>query len=83
VDKRPESDPSCSSCAALSARLDGIEELVREQVLVIEKQGAEIERLKARKPKTSRTSSKPPSSDGPWSKTSRSKGAASGKKRGG
>ena len=33
---------------------------------VIEKQGAEIERFKARKPKASRNSSKPPSSDGPY-----------------
>ncbi len=83
MDERPEPDPSCPSCAALSARLDRIEGLVREQALVIAKQGEEIERLKARKPKTSRTSSKPPSSDGPWSKAGRSKRAASGKKRGG
>ncbi|MCP5022554.1 MAG: IS66 family transposase, partial [bacterium] len=39
--------------------------------------------LKDRKPKTSRTSSKPPSSDGPWSKPSGSDNASSGKKRGG
>jgi len=99
VDERPEPepDPSCPSCAALSARLDRIAELVGEQALVIAKQGEviakqgeviakqgeEIERLKARKPKTSRTSSKPPSSDGPWSKYSGSKRAGSGKKRGG
>jgi len=33
---------------------------------VVAKQGAEIERLKAQRPTTSRTSSKPPSSDPPW-----------------
>jgi transposase len=49
---------------------------------IVAKQGAEIERLKARKPKTSRTSSKPPSSDAPWAKV-RSPKKRSGKKRGG
>ena len=48
---------------------------------VIEKQGAEIERLKARKPKTSRTSSKPPSTDAPWAKP-KSKRKPTGRKRG-
>ncbi len=71
-----EIDPSCPGCALLMKRLAKIEE-------VVAKQGAEIERLKARKPKTSRTSSKPPSSDAPWSKAAGSKRASSGKKRGG
>ena len=82
MDVRPEPDPSCPSCAALSARLDRVEELVLEQALVIVKQGEEIERLKTRKPKTSRTSSKPPSSDGPWASRGASK-EPSGRGRGG
>ncbi|QDV05531.1 Transposase IS66 family protein [Planctomycetes bacterium Poly30] len=49
---------------------------------VVEKLSGEVERLKARKPKTSRTSSKPPSTDGPWTKRF-SKKKPSGKKRGG
>lgn len=56
--------------------------VIEEQAHVIEKQAAEIERLKNRKPKTSRTSSKPPSSDAPW-KRDRPKRKGSGKKRGG
>ncbi len=76
VAKRPQPDPSCRSCAALSERLDELEVIVRDL-------GAEVTRLKARKPTTSRTSSKPPSSDAPWSKGARRKKKPSGKKRGG
>ncbi len=76
VVERPQPDPSCPNCAALSARLDEIETVVRDL-------GAEVARLKARRPTTSRTSSKPPSSDGPWSKSSTPKKKPSGKKRGG
>jgi len=61
-----EIDPTCPGCVLLMKRLVEIE-------AVVAKQGAEIERLKARKPKTSRTSSKPPSSDAPWSKAAHSK----------
>lgn len=57
--------------------------LAAQQGEVIAKQGAEIERLKARKAKTSRTSSKPPSSDGPWGKGRGGSGKGSGRKRGG
>jgi len=70
-----EIDPSCPGCKLLMKRLAEIEKIV-------DKQGAEIERLRARKPKTSRTSSKPPSSDAPWSKAARSKRDSSGRKRG-
>ena len=49
---------------------------------IIERQSAEIERLKGRKPKTSRTSSKPPSSDAPWGKP-KPKKKSTGRKRGG
>ena len=49
---------------------------------IIERQSAEIERLKARKPKTSRTSSKPPSSDTPWAQP-KPKKKSTGRKRGG
>ena len=72
----PDPDPSCPSCAVL------VEEL-RKLQRVVEKLGSEVERLKARKPKTSRTSSKPPSSDGPWPKGKGSKRPPSGKQRGG
>lgn len=61
VSQAIESDPNCWSCQALSARLDEVERLV-------EKLSDEIERLAARKPKDSRASSKPPSSDGSWNK---------------
>jgi len=50
---------------------------------VVAKQGAEIERLKAKRPKTSRNSSKSPSGDGPWSKRHPSPKPKSGKKQGG
>ena len=53
MDAPSKPDPSCPSCAALSARLDGLEVLIREQAsviaeqaVVIAKQGEEIERLK-------------------------------------
>ena len=59
-----------------------LRETVKHLLDVIEKQGAEIDRLKARKPKTSRTSSKPPSTDAPWAKNA-SKKKPSGRKRGG
>ena len=72
---RPVPDPSCPNCAALAARLDELELLVAKLV-------GEIERLKARKPKTSRTSSKPPSSDGPWTPRGPAKDS-SGRRRGG
>ena len=82
----PETDPDCPGCAALSERLEALEremaELASKQAKVIERQAAEIERLKGRKPKTSRTSSKPPSSDNPW-KRDRPSRKKSGKKRGG
>ena len=73
---RPQPDPDCPSCVALSGRLDELEVLVA-------KLGAELTRLKGMKPKTSRTSSKPPSSDGPWVKRPQAKRASSGKQRGG
>ena len=50
--------------------------------VIVEKQGVEITRLKAQLQRTSRTSSKPPSSDAPWDKGA-SKRSPSGKKRGG
>ena len=59
-----------------------LRERVNDLLGVIERQGVEIKRLKARKPTTSRNSSKPPSSDNPF--VSRpSKRMPSGKKRGG
>jgi len=67
----------------LTGRLDEVEGIAREQAVVIERLGAEVTRLKAREPTTSRTSSKPPSSDAPWSKGARRKKKPSGKKRGG
>lgn len=70
----PEIDPSCPGCANLLSRLTELER-------VIEKQGAEIERLKARNATTSRTSSKPPSSDAPWARE-RPPRKRSGRKRG-
>ena len=73
--ERPQADPSCPNCAALSDRLDALEALVKSL-------GAEVTRLRSRKAKTSRTSSKPPSSDEPWDKGA-SKRPPSGKKRGG
>ena len=67
---------------SLLAEIAELRKIIKKQAAVIEKQGAEIERLKARKPSTFRNSSKPPSTDGPWSKRiSRKK--PSGKKRGG
>ena len=74
VVERPQPDSACPSCALLREELASLREIV-------EKLGAEVSRLKARKPKTSRTSSKPPSSDGPWSKRVR-KCKPSGKKQG-
>ena len=68
-------DPECPGCVQLTERLSELQ-------AIVEKLGAKIERLEARKPKTSRTSSKPPSSDGPWT-TRESKKERSGKKRGG
>ncbi len=68
-------NPECPSCALI---LDELQKLMA----VVEKQGAEIERLKARKPKTSRTSSRPPSTDAPWAKP-KSKRKPTGRKRGG
>jgi hypothetical protein len=59
---------------ALSVRLEELEELVREQASAIIKKGEEIDRLKAGKLKTSWTSSKPPSSDRPWSEEAVSSG---------
>ena len=76
VSTSPEIDPSCPGCTYLLERLAEIE-------AVVAKQGAEIERLKARKPKSSRTSSKPPSSDGPWSKRRGGSRKGSGRKPGG
>ena len=76
VVERPQSDPGCPSCVVLREELADLRE-------VVEKLGAEVTRLKGRKPTTSRTSSKPPSSDGPWSKAARRKKSPSGKKRGG
>ena len=49
---------------------------------VVAKQGAEIERLKAQRPTTSRTSSKPPSSDSPWQRPKVQR-KSSGRKPGG
>lgn len=76
-------DPNCPSCAILREELAELREMIKAQAGVIAKLGAEVDRLKARKPKTSRTSSKPPSSDGPWSKRVPSRKPKSGKKRGG
>ncbi len=70
----PEINPECPGCALLMKR-------VAELQVIVEKLSAKVERLEARKPKTSRTSSKPPSSDGPWAKRP-SKKSSSGKKRG-
>ena len=77
-------DPTSSSdlIAGLRAEIAELRRVIEQQAAVIERQRAEIERLKARKPKTSRTSSKPPSTDGPWTKRY-SKKKPSGKKRGG
>jgi len=75
VSSPPRIDPECHGCAEQATKL-------AELQAVVEKQGAELERLKARKPKTSQTSSKPPSSDGPWTKHG-PKRKPSGKKRGG
>lgn len=50
------------------AEIAELRKIIKKQVAVIEKQGAEVERLRARKQSTSRNSSKPPSSDGLWSK---------------
>jgi len=47
-------------------QLAELREVVAKQTEVVAKQGAEIERLKAQRPTTSRKSSKPPSSDPPW-----------------
>jgi transposase len=49
---------------------------------VVSKQGAEIERLKAQRLTTSRTSSKPPSSDSPWQRPKVQR-KSSGRKPGG
>ncbi|QDV05314.1 Transposase IS66 family protein [Planctomycetes bacterium Poly30] len=66
----------------LRAEVKELRERVNDLLGVVERQGAEIKRLKARKPTTSRNSSKPPSSDNPF--VSRpSKKRPSGKKRGG
>lgn len=69
-----EPDPNCPSCASLANELSALRK-------VVEKLSGDVERLKARKPKTSRTSSKPPSTDGPWKKHA-AKPKPSGKKRG-
>ncbi|MCP5020978.1 MAG: hypothetical protein GY930_04295, partial [bacterium] len=76
MNKYPQADPSCPNCAALSARIDSLEALVKSL-------GEEVARLRSRKPKTSRTSSKPPSSDTPWDKAEDSKPSPSEKKQGG
>jgi len=49
---------------------------------VVEKLSSEVERLKARKAPTSRTSSRPPSSDGPWVRK-RERKKSSSRKQGG
>lgn len=65
VTELPKPDPSCATCAILVERLD---ELQR----VVEKQGAELARLKAKPRATSRNSGKPPSSS-PWGKGAKRK----------
>ncbi len=49
VSQAIEPDPNCKNCQMLSARLDDVERLVEKLTVVIEKQGSEIERLKARR----------------------------------
>ncbi len=70
-----EPDPNCPSCVSLASELSALRK-------VVEKLSGDVERLKARKPKTSRTSSKPPSTDAPWAKSA-SKKKSTGRKRGG
>jgi transposase len=70
------SSPDCPSCRDLAAK---IAEIVR----VCEGQQREIEELKARLGRNSGNSSKPPSSDGPWSKRRKRRRPSSGKKQGG
>ena len=70
-----EPDPNCPSCASLANELSALR-------AVVEKLSGEVDRLKARKPKTSRTSSKPPSTDAPWAKSASTK-KSTGRKRGG
>ena len=71
----PSPNPSCPGCIALMKELMSLK-------VIVEEQGVEITRLKAQLQRTSRTSSKPPSSDAPWDKGA-SKRSPSGKKRGG
>jgi len=56
---------------------------IAEIVRVCEAQQLEIEDLKARLDRNSENSSKPPSSDGPWSKRRERRRPSSGKKQGG
>jgi transposase len=58
-------------------------ERVDAQQRVIERQQAEIEDLRSRLKKDSRNSSRPPSSDAPWSKRRGSRKPASDKPQGG
>jgi len=77
----PQPESSEETIRELRAEVKELRKTVAHLLGVIEKQGAEIKRLKARKPKTSRTSSKPPSSDAPWAKP-KPKKRSTGRKRG-
>lgn len=57
----PKPDPSCPTCAEFAKVLASM----AKQLTKLE---AEVKELKARKPGTSRNSSRPPSSDPPWAK---------------
>lgn len=66
----------------LVVRVDQLERAVAERDAVIGQQQRRIEDLEGRVKRDSRTSSKPPSSDAPWSKRRRDRKPPSEKKRG-
>jgi transposase len=65
------------------ASREDLRALVMKLIEVTNAQAREIEELKAKLKKDSGNSSKPPSSDAPWSKRRRQRKPASGKKQGG
>lgn len=65
------------------ASKEDLRALVMKLIEMTERQQREIDELKARLAKDSGNSSKPPSSDAPWSKRRRQRRPASGRKQGG
>jgi transposase len=85
--KRPFSDLDWLSTPApvrqYILQLEATIEVMQEQIKDLQKLAGRVEQLEARLNKNSRNSSKPPSSDSPYSKPKRSKKAKSKKSRGG